>query len=92
MCGASYSGLAGVTASILITGIRHSGESERTLKGTISISLTTDTPDSGSGMPDLGHDAYWLMKELPKLSFQANGKTVQLGDKYEISLIHTEAS
>lgn len=61
------------------------------MKGTISISLTTNTPDSGSGMPDLGHDVYWLMKELPELSFKANGKTVRLGDKYDISHVQTEA-
>jgi hypothetical protein len=39
-----------------------------TLQGKITIELKTDTPDSGSGMPDLGHDAYWLRKELPNLT------------------------
>jgi hypothetical protein len=33
------------------------------MEGRITIELRTEhTPDSGSGLPDLGHDAYWLMK------------------------------
>ncbi len=58
----------------------------------ITIELTTDTPDTGSGMPDLGHDTYWLMKELPKLNFKdASGNLRPLSDKYKITLVRTEA-
>lgn len=56
------------------------------------IELTTEIPDSGSGMPDLGHDVYWLMKELPNLQFKdTNGKMKPLSAKYGISLARTEA-
>jgi hypothetical protein len=62
------------------------------MKGTIVIALTTDTPDSGSGMPDLGHDVYWLMKELPKLEYKdTNGRLRPLSDKYQITSVQTEA-
>lgn len=62
------------------------------MNGKIAIELTTHTPDSGSGMPDLGHDVYWLMKELPKLEYKdTNGKLRPLGDKYTISHLRTEA-
>lgn len=62
------------------------------MKGTITLELETETQDSGSGMPDLGHDAYWLMKELPKLIFKdTNGKEKPIGDKYKIIRVATEA-
>jgi len=61
------------------------------MQGTITISLTTDTPDTGSGVPDLGHDLYWLMKNLPELEWQAAGRTIRLGDKYAISSVRIEA-
>jgi hypothetical protein len=62
------------------------------LKAKIVIELTTEIPDSGSGMPDLGHDVYWLMKELPKLQYKdTNGKMKPLSGKYEISRVRTEA-
>lgn len=55
------------------------------MKGTITLELTTTTPDSGSGLPDLGHDAYWLKKQIPELDFKdANGKTRKIGTKYAI--------
>jgi hypothetical protein len=60
------------------------------LLGGITIHLTTKTPESGSGMPDLGHDAYWLMKELPQLSYKdTKGKMKLLSEKYEVSLVQT---
>jgi hypothetical protein len=37
------------------------------MNGRIIIELSTNTPDTGSGLPDLGHVGYWLMKEIPKL-------------------------
>lgn len=62
------------------------------MQGKITIELTAHTPDSGSGMPDLGHDAYWLKKTLPALLFKdSNGKERPLSDKYEIVRIATEA-
>jgi hypothetical protein len=62
------------------------------MKGKITIELTTETPDSGSGMPDLGHDAYWLRKELPNLTYKdANSKDRKLSEKYEIGRVSTEA-
>ncbi len=62
------------------------------MEGTITIELRTDhTPDSGSGLPDLGHDAYWLKKTIPTLPFKdANGKERPISDKYEIVCVSTE--
>lgn len=56
------------------------------MEGTIAIKLRTDkTIETGSGLPDLGHDAYWLTKTVPDLTFKdSNGKERPLGDKYEI--------
>jgi hypothetical protein len=52
------------------------------MEGRITIELRTDhTPDSGSGLPDLGHDAYSLMKAISALTFKdANGKAHPIGD------------
>ena len=62
------------------------------MKGSITITLATEGPDSGSGMPDLGHDVYWLMKELPNLLYKdTNGKMRPLSSKYTISAVRTEA-
>jgi hypothetical protein len=62
------------------------------MEGKITIELrTAHTPDSGSGLPDLGHDAYWLMKVIPTLAFKdANGKERPIGDKYEVVRTSTE--
>jgi len=62
------------------------------MEGRITIELRTDhTPDSGSGLPDLGHDAYWLMKQIPTIPFKdANGKERPIGEKYEIVRASTE--
>jgi hypothetical protein len=56
------------------------------MRGTITIELHLEhTPDSGSGLPDLGHDAYFLMKAIPKPIFKdANEKERPLGDKYSV--------
>lgn len=62
------------------------------MKGRILIELTTETPDSGSGMPDLGHDVYWLMKELPNLEYKTtSGKMKPLSEKYVVSKVQTKA-
>jgi hypothetical protein len=64
------------------------------MEGRITIELRTEhTPDSGSGLPDLGHDAYWLQKTIPTLPFKdANGKERPIGDKYEIIRVSTQIS
>jgi hypothetical protein len=61
------------------------------MEGTITIELRTEhTADTGSGLPDLGHDAYWLMKTIPNLPFKdANGKERPVGDKYKIVNVRT---
>ena len=62
------------------------------LKAKIVIELMTNVPDTGSGMPDLGHDVYWLMKELPNVQYKdTNGKMKPLSGKYEIARVQTEA-
>ena len=61
------------------------------MEGKIWIELTAlkDHPDSGSRMPDLGHDAYFLKKELLDLTWTENGKKHSLGDKYSITALKT---
>ncbi len=56
------------------------------MEGFITIRLRTEhTPDTGSGLPDLGHDAYWLMKRIRELEYKdANGKLQALGEQYSI--------
>jgi len=61
------------------------------MKGMIVIELETTTPDSGSGLPDLGHDAYWLKKQIPQLEFKdTNGNLKPLSTKYQIVAVKTE--
>jgi hypothetical protein len=61
------------------------------MNGKITIELVTKTPDSGSGMPDLGHDAYWLKKTLPTLEFKdSNGKMRKLEEKYTVVRVATQ--
>lgn len=61
------------------------------MRGRIIIELVTEkTADSGSGLPDLGHDAYWLKKKIPKLEFKdSSGKIRSISDKYEIVRLAT---
>jgi hypothetical protein len=62
------------------------------MEGKITIELrVAKTPDSGSGLPDLGHDAYFLKKTIPGLTFKdANGKERPIGEKYEVVNVATE--
>jgi hypothetical protein len=62
------------------------------MQGKIMIELRTPhTPDTGSGLPDLGHDAYWLKKRIPELIFKdVNGKERPISDKYEIVRVGVE--
>jgi hypothetical protein len=64
------------------------------MEGKITIELRTDhTPDSGSGLPDLGHDAYWLMKMIQDLVYSdTNGNETRIGEKYQIVRASTEIS
>jgi hypothetical protein len=61
------------------------------MKGTIRIELRTlkDLPETGSKMPEMGHDAYWLKKELLKLAWDDHGTPVPLSDKYEVTVLET---
>lgn len=58
------------------------------MKGTIRIELRSlkELPESGSKMPELGHDAYWLRKELAELSWDSG---TRLLDKYEVVAVET---
>jgi hypothetical protein len=62
------------------------------VEGKITIELRTErTPDTGSGLPDIGHDAYWLKKTIPTLVFKdANGTERPLAEKYEIVRVSAE--
>jgi hypothetical protein len=62
------------------------------MQGKITLELRTDhTPDTGSGLPDLGHDAYFVKKTILGLVFKdANGKERPLGEKYDIVRVGTE--
>ena len=64
------------------------------MEGRITIELRTDnTPDSGSGLPDLGHDAYWLMKAIRDLVYtDKSGNETAMGEKYPIVRATTEVS
>ena len=47
---------------------------------------------SGSGLPDLGHTAYWLKKQLSELAYKdSNGNEKPLSDDYEITRVKTRA-
>ena len=59
--------------------------------GKITIELLAQTPDTGSGLPDLGHVAYWLKKTLPTLEFEdTHNKTHKLGEKYKVVRVATQ--
>jgi hypothetical protein len=64
------------------------------MEGRITIELRTEhTPDSGSGLPDLGHDAYWLMKQIRELVYKdASGNETLMAEKYPIVRASTEIS
>jgi hypothetical protein len=63
-------------------------EGEAEMKGTIRIELRTlkDLPESGSKMPEMGHDAYWLKKALAELAWDEG---TRLLDKYEVVALET---
>jgi hypothetical protein len=62
------------------------------MDGRITIELRAKrTPESGSGLVDLSHDAYWLKKEIPGLEYKdANGKVHPIGDSYDIVRLEAE--
>jgi hypothetical protein len=62
------------------------------LEHTITVTLRARKtgPPSGSGLPDTGHDAYFLKGAIPTLVFKdADGKEHPIGDKYEIVSVST---
>jgi hypothetical protein len=62
------------------------------MHGTITIELQTKTPDTGSGLPELGYDAYSLLKNVPGIEYKdANGKERPIGDKYRITDVRISA-
>lgn len=62
------------------------------MAGKIIIELTTTSSENGSEMPDLGHDLYWLMREIPRLIFHdPDGGERSIADIYEITRVTTEA-
>jgi hypothetical protein len=64
------------------------------MEGTITIELRAKrTADSGSGLVDLSHDAYWLKKEIPGLEYKdTNGKVRPVGDTYGIVAVTTHVA
>lgn len=42
----------------------------------ITITIERDIPDSGSGGPDLGHDAYAMKKTIEGMGFKGDLKVV----------------
>lgn len=64
------------------------------MEGTITIELRAkDTADSGSGLVELSHDAYWLKKEIPGLEYKdTNGKVRPIGDSYDVVALSTQVA
>jgi hypothetical protein len=64
------------------------------MDGRITIELRAKhTPESGSGLVDLSHDAYWLKKEIPGLEYKdTNGKMRPIGDSYDVVRVSTEVA
>ncbi|HTC58685.1 MAG TPA: hypothetical protein VK691_01035 [Solirubrobacteraceae bacterium] len=62
------------------------------MEGRITIELRTEhTPNTGSGLPDLGHDAYWLMKMIRNLVYtDAGGTETKMEEKYSIIRASTD--
>ena len=60
------------------------------MRGTITIELTRRNPtrETGSDLPDLGHDGYWFAKQLPDLVWTSKvGEQVRMGDYYEVTAV-----
>jgi len=62
------------------------------MRGKITIELTTEITDSGSKLPDLAHDAYWLKKQIHDLVYTAkDGTETRMADKYTVTRINADA-
>ncbi len=61
------------------------------MQGKITIELRAKrSRETGSDLPDLGHDAYWLKKAIPDLTYTApDGQEIRIADKYEITRVGT---
>src|SRR3954451_21651371 len=63
---------------------------EDNTQGKITIELTRkrETRETGSDLPDLGHDAYWLAKQIRELVGTSKaGEEVRMGDFYDVTAI-----
>lgn len=60
------------------------------MRGKITIELTrkAETRETGSDLPDLGHDAYWFAKEIRELVWTGKtGEEVRMADFYDVTAI-----
>lgn len=58
------------------------------MQGKIAIELTRrpETRETGSDLPDLGHDAYWFVKQIRELVWTSkSGEEVRMDDFYEVT-------
>jgi hypothetical protein len=60
----------------------------------IELDRIKEQADTGSGMPDLGHDIYWIKREILNLTWkdEKTGKEHKLGDKYTVGTLRTEST
>jgi hypothetical protein len=59
----------------------------------IELDRIKDQSDTGSGMPDLGHDIYFVKANILDLEWtDNNGKVHKLGEKYTVGALRTESS
>jgi hypothetical protein len=67
----------------------------RRMKGKLIIELDriNEQSDTGSGMPDLGHDIYFVKKEILNLEWtDSDGRKHKLGDKYTVGTLRIESA
>jgi hypothetical protein len=60
------------------------------VEGTITIELTRRQPtrETGSDLPDLGHDGYWFAKQVRDLVWKSkSGEEVRMDDYYEVTAV-----
>ena len=59
----------------------------------IELDRIKDQSDTGSGMPDLGHDIYFIKKEILNLKWtDSDGNEHPLSDKYTVGTLRTEST
>ena len=65
------------------------------MQGKITIELTRrgGTRETGSDLPDLGHDAYWFAKQMRELVWQSkSGEQVRMADYYDATSISVNSA